>query len=116
MVTISVPRGGPLGRPSGSGGGTRFGAGFGPGATGFVGLTVAFPGFGFAALAFAGFGFAAFAGFAFAALAAAGSAVVSARRNEPRRSPPMRLGRVEPRLPRTLFSPARLAGSFHRRT
>ncbi len=94
------------------------GAGFGPGATGFVGLTVAFPALGFGGLAFAGLGFAAFAGFGFAALAFAGfgfavaAASVSARRNEPRRSPPMRVGRVEPRLPRTLASPARLADFF----
>ena len=79
------------------------GAAFGPGATGFVGVTVAFPAFGFA-----GFGLAAldFAGFA-----TAGFAVVEAGalRAEPRRSPPMRVGRVEPRLPRTLFSAGFLA-------
>jgi hypothetical protein len=98
VVTISVPRGGPLGRPSGSGGGTRLGAGFGPGAMRFVGLTLACAAFGFAAF------FAGFAGLA--------AVVVDVRRVVARRSPPMRLGRVERRLPRTLGSEARFADFF----
>ena len=83
------------------------GTGFGPGATGFVGLTVAFPAFGFAAfgLAFAADGFEAF-GFEAAGFVAAGFAVVRA---DARRSPPMRDGRVERRLPITPVWAARLA-------
>jgi hypothetical protein len=89
VVTISVPRGGPLGRPSGSGGGTRVGARFGAAATGFVGL-------GFVAFAFLAAGFAAVV---FEAVC----------RAEARRSPPILVGRVERRLPRTLGSAALLA-------
>lgn len=92
MVTISVPRGGPLGRPSGAGGGTRFGAV----ATGFTGL-------GFDAFAFLAAGFDAAVRAGFAAVA---DAVV--RRAEARFSPPSLVGRVERRLPRTLGSAALL--------
>jgi hypothetical protein len=111
VVTISAPRGGPLGRPSGGGGGTRRGAGFGGGATRFVGLTLALA-FAFVAARFEGaaFAFAAagLADLAFAFAAFAGF-VALVRRAEARRSPPMRVGRVEPKLPRTPDSDARLA-------
>jgi hypothetical protein len=111
VVTISVPRGGPLGRPSGGGGGTRRGAGFGGGATRFVGLTLALA-FAFVAARFDGAAFAfavvaaGFEDFAFEAFAGFAALV---RPADARRSPPMRVGRVERRLPRTPDSDARLA-------
>jgi hypothetical protein len=100
VVTISVPRGGPLGRPSGAGGGSRVGAGF-------AGLALAFAAFGFAffdAVAFVAFAFVA-AGFE----ATGFEDVAVAPRAAARRSPPIRVGRVDRRLPRTPGSDLRLA-------